>query len=112
MRPRLYGISEWAVARSAPHIYVSALPFPLTFSRILDQFLHQFHRTLTFECGRLSHWPALEMTIQAHGHIAYSVALDFHLTGSVSHRPRRIATIRVWDATTGQIVAGSFTGHT
>jgi WD40 repeat protein len=67
-------------------------------------------RTLTLEHGQLSHWPVLEMTIEAHNEWVFCVAF--------SPDGRRIAsasddrTIRVWDATTGQIVAGPLTGHT
>ncbi|KAH9963996.1 quinon protein alcohol dehydrogenase-like superfamily [Lactifluus volemus] len=99
-----------AVARSAPHIYVSALPFTPTSSQILHQYLPQFPRTLRLERGRLSHWPELEMTIEAHDESIDCLAFssDGERIASTSYD----GTIRVWDATTGQIIAGPFTGHT
>ena len=44
------------MAKSAPHIYLSALPFASTSSYILS-----------IKCGKASHWPALEIMIQVEG---------------------------------------------
>jgi WD40 repeat protein len=99
-----------AVAKSAPHIYVSALPFTPTSSRIRNQYLSQFPHTLTLERGKLSHWPALEMTIHAHSDWVKSVA--FSPDGQRIASASRDCTACVWDATTGEIAAGPFTGHT
>jgi WD40 repeat protein len=99
-----------AIARSAPHIYVSALPFAPSSSHIVKHWLHLFRQTLSLERGQLSHWPALEMTIQTHEGLVHSVAFspNGHRIASAS----RDFTICVWDATTGEVVAGLFTGHT
>jgi WD40 repeat protein len=88
---------------SAPHVYISALSFAPTSSRILHQYHNQFPRTLTLERGQLSHWPALEMTVL---HVAFSPDGQCIASASIDR------TICVWDATTGQVVAGPFTGHT
>jgi hypothetical protein len=63
-----------AIARSALHIYVSALPFAPSSSHIVKHCLHLFYHTLSLECGQLSHWPALEMMIQSHDGSVCSVA--------------------------------------
>jgi WD40 repeat protein len=99
-----------AVARSAPHIYVSALPFAPRTSRVFNQYFHRFGQTLSFERGQLSHWPALEMMIDAHGDWINSVA--FSPDGQRIASASDDCTIRVWDAATGEVVAGPFTGHT
>jgi WD40 repeat protein len=104
---RYFGMT---MARSAPHLYISALPFAPTSSLILKQYIEQFPRTLTLERGQLSHWPALEMTIQAHSESVSSVV--FSPDGQRIASASKDRTICVWDATTGQIVAGPFTGHT
>ena len=98
-----------AIARSAPHIYISALPFAPSSSHIVDHYLHLFPHTLCVERGRLPHWPALEMMIRAHDGPVNFVAFspDGHRIASASLD----CTIRVWDATMGEIVAGPFTGH-
>ena len=99
-----------AMARSAPHTYVSALPFAPSSSRILNQYAHEFPRTLRLERGQLSDWPALEVTIQVHDtqflHVAFSPDGQRIASASVD------GTIHVWNATAGQVVAGPFTGHT
>jgi WD40 repeat protein len=99
-----------AIARSAPHIYISALPFAPTSSHIVKHYLHLFPHTLSFERGQLSHWPTLEMAIQAHDGIVWSVAFspDGQRIGSASAD----GTICVLDAATGEVVARPFTGHT
>ena len=104
---RYFGMT---MARSTPHIYVSALPFTPRSSHIFNLYIRKFPCTLSLERGQLSHWPALEMMIQAHDKTACSVAFspDGQRIASASFDK----TIRVWDATTGQIVAGPFTGHT
>ena len=99
-----------AMARSAPHIYISALPFAPSSSLIVKHYLHLFPHTLCLGRGQLSHWPALEMAIQAHEEPIDSVA--FSPDGQRIASGSRDCTIRVWDATTGELVAGPFTGHT
>jgi WD40 repeat protein len=99
-----------AMARSAPHIYISALPFAPSTSLIAKHYLGLFPHTLSLERGQLSRWPSLEMTIRAHDEsidvVTFSPDGQRIASGSRDH------TICVWDATTGEIVAGPFTGHT
>ena len=52
------------MAESAPHIYLSALPFAPTSSLIAAQYSQMFPHTLSVKCGKASHWPALELMIQ------------------------------------------------
>src|SRR6266702_1610434 len=104
---RYFGI---AMAKSAPHVYLSALPFAPTRSLVSAHYSSSFLRILLMERGRLSHWPSSELVISNGGGCVPSIAL--------SPDGRRIVsgsddgTIRVWNATTGETEAGPFTGHT
>jgi WD40 repeat protein len=104
---RHFGI---AIAKSAPHIYLSALPFAPTCSLVSTHYSTSFPRILRVERGQLSHWPSLEMAISNFGEGVPSVAYSSdgqHIVSASSDR-----TIRVWNAMTGETVAGPFTGHT
>ena len=97
------------MAKSAPHIYLSALPFAPTSSCIAAEYSHRFPHIISVKLGKASHWPALEMVIQVNRDIL-SVALSpdgqYIVSGTFD------STICVWNAITGEIVAGPFTGHT
>ena len=98
-----------AIAKSAPHIYLSALPFAPTGSLVSTHYSTSYPRIIHMERGQLSHWPSLEMVISNFGAGVQSVAIspDGHIvSGSYD------GTIRVWNAKTGETAAGPFTGHT
>ena len=99
------------MAKSAPHVYLSALPFSPTNSLVSAHYSTSFPRILCVERGRLSHWPSSEMVISSGGRVKVkSIALSpdgqHIVSGSYD------GTIRVWNATTGDTVAGPFTGQT
>src|SRR6266403_1570093 len=98
------------MAKSAPHVYLSALPFAPSCSLVSTHYSSRFPRMLHVERGRLSHWPSCEMVISNVGSSVSSVAFspDGHHIVSGSDDQ----TIRVWNATTGETVAGPFTGDT
>src|SRR6266702_6190643 len=104
---RYFGI---AMAKSAPHVYLSTLPFAPTRSLVSAHYSSSFLRMLRVERGRLSHWPSSEMVISNVGGGVLSIAL--------SPDGQRIASgsddgiIRVWNASTGETEAGPFIGHT
>jgi WD40 repeat protein len=97
------------MAKSAPHVYLSALPFAPTCSLVSLHYSSSFPQILSVERGRLSHWPSSELVISTTGGEVNSVAL--------SPDGQRIAsgsddgTISVWNTMTGEPVAGPFTGH-
>src|SRR5450631_3037759 len=99
-----------AMAKSAPHIYLSALPFAPTCSLVSTHYSTSFPRILHVERGQLSHWPSSEMVISNFGAAVASVAFSpdgQHIVSGSSD-----GTIRVWNAMTGETAAGPFTGHT
>src|ERR1700680_4272441 len=99
-----------AMAKSAPHIYLSSLPFAPTCSPVSTHYSTSFSRTLHLERGQLSHWPTLEMVISNFGSQVSSVA--FSPDGQHIVSGFEDGSIRVWNAKTGETVAGPFTEHT
>ncbi|OCH84063.1 hypothetical protein OBBRIDRAFT_453518 [Obba rivulosa] len=98
-----------AIAESAPHIYISSLPFAPRSSSIASWYAHNFRGTMSLSCGQLPDWPAEQTVIHAHAlvkSVAFSPNGKQVVSGSHDH------TIRIWDAETGQVLAGPFNGHT
>src|SRR6266446_903612 len=97
------------IAKSAPHIYLSALPFAPTSSLISSCYSSQISNLPLVKHGQLSHWPTLQMMIPAENWItsvAFSPNGQHIVSGSENN------TVCVWDTTTGETVAGPFAGHT
>jgi WD40 repeat protein len=98
------------MAKSAPHVYLSALPFAPTSSLVSKTYSCSFPHTLHLEHGQLSHWPSLKMQISNIESGVKSIALSSDgqriVSGSYD------GTIHVWNVTTGELVAGPFTRHT
>src|ERR1700761_3682668 len=97
------------MAKSAPHVYLSALPFAPTCSLVFLHYSRMFPQTLHLKSGQLSHWPSLEMVISHVGGHVRSIAVSpdgQHIVSGLSN-----GTVCVWSALTGEMVAGSFRGH-
>ena len=99
-----------AIAKSAPHVYLSALPFAPIHSLVSAHYSGSFPRILHMKHGQLSHWPSSEMVISNVGDEVFSIALSPDGQHIVSGSFDK--TIRLWSTTTGEMEAGPFTGHT
>ena len=98
-----------ALAKSAPHVYISALPIAPKNSLVYAKYSSLFPHTLLVEHGPLSDWPSLEMVISNVGSSVVSIAVSpdgQHIVSGLSN-----GTICVWNTTIGEMVAGPFTGH-
>src|SRR5580693_3791772 len=100
---------QGVIATSAPHIYLSALPFAPASSLVSASYSSLFPQILHLECGQLSHWPSLELTISTFGGKVLSIALSPDGQHIVSGSED--GTICVWNSLTGEAVVGPFTGH-
>jgi WD40 repeat protein len=96
------------MAKSAPHVYLSTLPFAPTCSLVSMHYSRMFPQMLQVKSGQLSHWPSLKMVLHVGGwvnSIAVSPDGQHIVSGSQDQ------TIYVWNAMTAETVAGPFRGH-
>ena len=99
-----------AISRSAPHVYISALPFAPDNSQVAIHYLPQFPKTLHLKMGKAKEWPAIVCIFEGHTDSVSSVAFSQdgkHIISASSDQK-----IRVWDAETGEVVVGPLKGHT
>ncbi|KAJ7611219.1 WD40-repeat-containing domain protein [Roridomyces roridus] len=96
--------------RSTPHIYLSALPFAPTQSLVAQQYAKAYPGTLQYQRPIDDDWPSMDKLLQDDPTPIYSV----HMSSDGS----RIAygsydgAVRVWDVTTGLLVAHPSRRHT
>ncbi|EPQ53524.1 WD40 repeat-like protein [Gloeophyllum trabeum ATCC 11539] len=102
------------ITESAPHIYLSAIPFAPEASLVAQHYQASVLNTLQVEVGKLKNWPAQQLVIQGHksgGHefpvrsVAFSPD-DRHIASGSNDR-----TIRLWNAQTGEAVGEPLRGH-
>ena len=98
------------ISQSTPHIYISALPFAPTESRLAHRFLPLFAGTLTFKTEKPVHWPIILYVLEGHTDWVNSVA--FSPDGKCIVSGSDDNTICVWGTEMGKEISGPFEGHT
>ncbi|KAJ7108211.1 hypothetical protein C8R44DRAFT_884977 [Mycena epipterygia] len=97
------------IAQSAPHIYLSALPFAPRHSNIARLFAQSFPGTLQSQSVMGEDWPSIQKILRGHSGSVWAVAFSpdgaFIASGSVDK------TVCVWDAHTGELVVEPIQGH-
>src|SRR6266545_527787 len=101
----------YPMAQSAPHIYISALPFAPSSSLIANLYSPRFPHILGFEYGRLAQWPALVMTISVPPKeevvcVAWSRNDEYIAAGLLN------GNVFIWNSLTGTILSGPFDAST
>jgi len=93
--------SHEAIQRSAPHIYLSALPFAPKDSRIYREFSHLCAGVASVETfGTSRHGGSLVMTLKGHENWVQSVA--YSSNGLLLASGSGDCTVRLWDTRTGE----------
>ncbi|KAJ7108208.1 hypothetical protein C8R44DRAFT_298178 [Mycena epipterygia] len=98
-----------AIAQSAPHIYLSALPFAPRRSKIATQFAKSFPGTLQSQSTVGEDWPSIQKILRGHSGPVNSVA--FSPNGALIASGSNDKTLCVWDAHTGELVIEPIQGH-
>ncbi|KAJ7186202.1 hypothetical protein GGX14DRAFT_581209 [Mycena pura] len=97
------------IGHSAPHIYLSALPFSPKKSGINVQFGHLFPNTLQIG-GTLEDWPPTRPLFRGHESVVVTVNFSPDGLRIVSGSDDR--TLCIWDARNGALVGAPLEGHT
>jgi WD40 repeat protein len=92
------------MCQSAPHIYISALPFAPTGSTIAQHYLPDFPDTFTFRTNKPVDWPISRTVLDGHTGPVYSARFSPDGMRIVSSS----FEIYVWDAETGEMISGPF----
>ncbi|PVF92107.1 WD40 repeat-like protein [Serendipita vermifera] len=97
------------ISESAPHIYLSALPFAPSTSLIPRRYSIAFPRAVSIEWGGQIVWSPLQHILL--GHTDVITCITFSSDGTRITSGSEDKTVRVWDSETGQAMAGPFMGH-
>ncbi len=101
---------EEAIATSAPHIYLSALAFCPSRSRMSQIYSPRYPNLLSVTSGRRIDWDNAAMTGGEYSRSAESIA--FFPDGSKLASGSLDGTVCIWDVKTGQAISALSTGHT
>ncbi|KAF5362457.1 hypothetical protein D9756_002737 [Leucocoprinus leucothites] len=94
------------IIQSAPHIYLSALPFAPEQSLVAKYFLPRFPRLLALDTGKPSHWSSCVFVSEHHRRAVTAITLSPDEKIFVSGD--RDGTICIWDFETGILISGPF----
>ncbi|KAF7967749.1 hypothetical protein HWV62_33240 [Athelia sp. TMB] len=98
-----------AMTFSAPHIYISCIPFAPQESVVKKQYAPLMKKVLGIKSGMDNTWPVLQQAIE-HPSEVWTVA--FSPDGLRIASGSQDGFVRVWDAETGALIAGPLEGHT
>ncbi|KIO01877.1 hypothetical protein M404DRAFT_149255 [Pisolithus tinctorius Marx 270] len=101
-----------AISHSAPHLYISALPFTPLNTMVAKMLMPKFSSLVQVALGGLEDWPAVQLSLQGHNAEVRSVA--FSPDGK---RIRIVSgswdkTVRVWDVARHVQIGSPLEGHT
>ena len=93
------------ISESAPHIYLSALPFAPEHSLVAEKFSSRFPNTLTVTEGRPAQWPFTLFTAEHDEDSVDCLAFspDEKTFASISYR-----NVYIYDSETGHLISGPF----
>ncbi|KAF5344552.1 hypothetical protein D9756_011528 [Leucocoprinus leucothites] len=91
---------------SAPHIYLSALPFAPKESLVAKYFLPGFPQLLALDTGKPSHWSPCVFVSEYHKGPIYAIA--FSPDETIFASGDWDGTICIWDSATGILISGPF----
>ncbi|EPQ54646.1 WD40 repeat-like protein [Gloeophyllum trabeum ATCC 11539] len=97
------------IAESAPHIYLSAIPFAPKTSHVATLHQTSLARTLAIMDGKLTSWPNHQLMMQDHDSFFTSVA--FSPNGRHIDSGSLDRTVRVWNAETGEAICEPLQGY-
>ncbi|CCA74228.1 related to WD40-repeat protein (notchless protein) [Serendipita indica DSM 11827] len=106
---RLIMAFSMPIQDSAPHIYISVLPFTPKKSNIQLERLKEYPNTLIVAQGLEETSPGLPRALGAHNGSIYSVSFSPDSSRIVCGSTDK--TIRIWDADTGQLLGEPLRGH-
>lgn len=97
------------IAHSTPHLYLSALLFTPTESRIFKKFTTKFSYTPCIIASHVVIWPQMEKIHYANSEVYLLAMLP---DGKCIACGLSNGTIRVWDVETGEALGAPLQGHT
>ncbi|KIM27014.1 hypothetical protein M408DRAFT_176560 [Serendipita vermifera MAFF 305830] len=98
------------ISTSAPHIYLSALPFTPSESSLWKAAYRLFPNLMSVSEGRMTEWPGSSNLWKAHTDSVNGIAYSSDGLTVVSCSDDK--TVRIWDAATGAPVGEPLKGHT
>ncbi|KLO04396.1 WD40 repeat-like protein, partial [Schizopora paradoxa] len=97
---------KYPITEAASHIYISALPFSPSNSRIFQVYAPQFPNLFSVTSGRREDWGDAPVTGNGHDSVVQSVC--FFQDGSRLASASWDKTVRIWDSETGNATSPPF----